>query len=98
MAARLNPKHDAKTREKIKTSQLINRLNSFVLGEVDGKTGKPIEMSSTQVSAAIALLRKVLPDLQATQLTGEVQHNYALMPEEALTAEEWQKQFAPTKQ
>lgn len=63
MAARLNPQHDAKTREKIKTSQLVNRLQSFV----DGK----VEMSPAQVTAANILLKKVLPDLQAVQLSGD---------------------------
>ena len=61
MAARLNPRHDAKTREKIQTSQLINRLNKFVKGDV--------EMSSQQVTAALGLLRKSLPDLSAVDQT-----------------------------
>jgi hypothetical protein len=99
MAARLNPKHDARTREKIKTSQLINRLNSFALGEVDGNTGKPVDMSAIQVSAALGILKKTLPDLQATQITGEINTNYvARMPETVDSAEEWQKKHAPTVQ
>ncbi len=76
MAARLNPKHDAKTREKIKTSQLINRLNAFVLGGKDAKTKDTIVMSSQQVTAAVALLRKTLPDLTESstdhRITGKV--------------------------
>lgn len=66
---RLNPSHDAKARAKIKTSQIINRLNGFVLKENDSTSGKPIEMSQTEVSAALGLLRKTLPDLTATELT-----------------------------
>lgn len=57
MAARLNPQHDARTREKIRTSQLINRLNSFINGEV--------EMPPHAVTAALGLLKKTLPDLQS---------------------------------
>ena len=72
MAARLNPKHDERTREKIKTSQLINRLNAFVLGGKDGKTGEAVEMSSQQVTAALGLLKKTLPDLTAGQMTHDV--------------------------
>ena len=56
---RLNPKHDEKTRLKIQTSQIINRLNSFVNGEV--------EMTSSQVRAAEILLKKSLPDLQSIE-------------------------------
>lgn len=62
MAARLNPRHDAKTREKIQTSQLINRLMAHANGEC--------EMSTTQVRAAEILLKKVLPDLSSTELSG----------------------------
>lgn len=50
-------------RLKIQTSQIINRLQSFVNSE--------IELSPAQVSAALGLLKKSLPDLSATELTGE---------------------------
>jgi len=62
MAARLNPSHDLRTREKIKISQLINRLQAHANGEVD--------MSPTQVRAAEVLLKKTLPDLAQLQHTG----------------------------
>lgn len=63
MAARLNPSHDARTRDKIKTSQLINRLTKHALGEV--------EMKNSQVRAAEVLLRKTIPDLSSVEATGE---------------------------
>ena len=63
MAARLRLKHQDEVREKIRASQLVNRLEDHVLGEV--------EMTSTQVSAALGLLKKCVPDLSATELTGE---------------------------
>lgn len=50
-------------RSKIANSQILNAL----MEHVEGKR----EMSSTQVSAGIALLRKVLPDLSATQHSGD---------------------------
>ncbi len=56
---RLNPKHDEKTRAKIQTSQIINRLEQLVKGE--------ITMTSQQVRAAEILLRKTLPDLQTVE-------------------------------
>lgn len=71
MAARLSPKHDAMTRDKIKTSQLINRLQGFVFNDPDPKTGKPQFMSRDQASVAVALLRKTMPDLAVMQLTGD---------------------------
>jgi hypothetical protein len=42
---------------------IVNRLTSCVMGE--------IELSATQVSAALGLLRKKLPDLSSQQLTGD---------------------------
>ena len=63
MAARLDPAHDERTRAKIQTSQLINRLFSHANGEV--------EMSATQVRAAEVLLKKTLPDLQAVEHSGD---------------------------
>lgn len=60
---RLNPKHDERTRAKIQTSQLINRLMEHVNGT--------IEMTTTQVRAAEILLRKTLPDLQTIAHQGQ---------------------------
>lgn len=88
---RLNPKHDERTRAKIQTSQIINRLESFINGKA--------ELSAPQVTAALGLLRKTLPDLQATEHSGEVKTAYvARMPQVAQTADEWQKQHSPTIQ
>ena len=50
-------------RVKIQNSNILNAL----LEHVDGKR----EMSSTQVNAGIALLKKVLPDLSAMTIGGD---------------------------
>jgi hypothetical protein len=50
-------------RVKIANANILNVL----LEHVQGKR----EMSATQVSAGIALMKKVLPDLQATTLSGD---------------------------
>lgn len=71
MAARINPKHLQAHRDKIQTSQLINRLQSFALGGVDGKTGETIEISPARLKAIEILLRKTLPDLQAVTVSGD---------------------------
>ena len=66
MAARVfSPKHDQHTRDKIQTSQLVNRLNSFALD-----TSESVRMSSDQVRAALGLLKKTIPDLAVTAHTG----------------------------
>lgn len=57
---RLDPKHTDYTRTKIQTSQIVNRLSQFVNGTV--------EMEPHQVTAALGLLKKTLPDLSATTL------------------------------
>jgi hypothetical protein len=72
MAARLNPQHDEATRQKIKTSQLVNRLQDFILGEA--------KMEKSQVTAALGLLKKTLPDLSAVTMDGSlgIRHESAL--------------------
>jgi hypothetical protein len=64
MAARLRPQHQEDVRAKIQTSQLINRLQDHALGLV--------ELSASQIKAIEVLIRKTLPDLSATELSGSV--------------------------
>lgn len=71
MAARLNAAHQDDVRLKIKTSQLVNRLQDFALGGLDPKTGKSIEIDAGRLKAIEVLLRKSLPDLSAITLTGD---------------------------
>lgn len=52
-----------RTRGKIRAALLINRLQDHILNG--------IEMSQTQVRAAEILLRKCIPDLEATEITGK---------------------------
>lgn len=61
----LGPKRFAMSEEhrvKIANSNILNALLEHVLGKRD--------MSPTQVSAGLGLLKKVLPDLQAMQIEG----------------------------
>jgi hypothetical protein len=55
-------RHDDETRAKIRTSQLLNRLNDHIF--------KKVELSQTQMRAIEVLLRKTLPDLSAVEHTG----------------------------
>jgi len=59
--------HKQRSIEKIKNGMVLERL----LGHVNGE----VELSSTQVSAGIALLKKYLPDTKAIEHGGEVNHN-----------------------
>jgi hypothetical protein len=72
MAARLNTKQDEKSRSAIKTTQLVKRLQGFALSELDKQSDKPVEMSPAQVKAALGLLKKTIPDLQSTELSGSL--------------------------
>jgi hypothetical protein len=62
MAARINRAHDEKTRAKIQTSQLINRLQDNAFGKVD--------LSAGQLKSIEILLKKTLPDLSAMSVEG----------------------------
>lgn len=55
MAVRKNLTQVQRTRDKIRTSQLINRLHNHVIGKN--------QMTSTQIRAAEILLNKTLPNL-----------------------------------
>lgn len=74
MAKRLNRLHAESVREKIKASQLINRLTDHALNGV--------ELSSTQVKAIEILLKKSIPDLSAVEVSGELNgthsHSYSI--------------------
>lgn len=90
MAARKQLWHPEETRKKIQTSQLINRLTSHALSPT------PL-MDASQVAAIRILLGKVLPDLSATELSGEIEHNYvARMPAPVRDMAEWQNRYTPT--
>lgn len=63
MAARKKLWHPDIVRQRIRVSQLLNRLNNHAAGKC--------EMSQTQVRAAEILLKKSLPDLSSVEMTGE---------------------------
>jgi hypothetical protein len=54
-------------RAKIQNSNILNRLISHAEGNED--------MTQTQVTAALGLLKKALPDLSAVSIDGEVKHS-----------------------
>jgi hypothetical protein len=52
-------------REKIRGSQIINFLQNHMIGKIK-------QVDSSRVTAAGILLRKILPDLTATEHSGEL--------------------------
>lgn len=63
MAARLNRRHSDEVRTKIQASNLIHRLQSCAMGEID--------LTPTQLSAINSLLDRSVPKLQQIQHVGD---------------------------
>lgn len=55
---------DYEHRSRIQTTKLVERLQDHALGA--------IQMTNSQIRAAIALLKKTIPDLAAVEVTGDV--------------------------
>lgn len=64
MASRKQLWHPDEVKKKIQASQLINRLTDHALSD------EPI-MDASQVTAAVKLLGKVVPDLKAVEHSGD---------------------------
>ena len=66
-APELNRAHQQDIRTKIKTTQLVNRLQAFALGEAapnaTDKDERALELDAGRLKAIEILLRKSLPDL-----------------------------------
>lgn len=101
-------KDNAVIRERIEQeADPIGFLCRIVLGEKiecapvkeSAETVQLIPTLDQRLSAAQVLAKKILPDLSATELTGDANHNYvAIMPETAESTEEWQERYKPTIQ
>lgn len=57
-------------RQRIKTTQIVNRLCHFILGTENGKD--KCVMTPAQVTAALGLLRKSVPDLLGVAHSGSI--------------------------
>jgi len=75
-------------RGKIQNSNILKALIEHAEGSR--------EMSATQVSAALGLLRKVMPDLSSAEIKSESTVRYvARVPEKKPTSESWQTSHTP---
>ena len=70
MVARNRKYQTDKTKEKIRTTQLVNRLQQFVFGEND-HLGKVPDLSQGQIKAIQILLDKSLPSMSSVDQTVE---------------------------
>lgn len=85
MATRKQLWHPDEVRQKIQTSQLINRLNSHAIGDV--------ELSPTQVKAIEILLRKTMPDLSSVDSTVSGQVNTYVLSDKPMSNDEWETAY-----
>ena len=75
MAARNRPGLSENTRKRIQTTMLVKRLEEHILSKPeileDGTIVNKDLMTQSQVSAALGLIKKTLPDLSSMELTGD---------------------------
>lgn len=80
----LNPRAIEDIRQKIRAHAIIERLVKFIDGKVD--------MQPAAVTAALGLLRKIVPDLSAVEHSGEIKKEYVIrVPAPSPDMVEWQK-------
>lgn len=87
MAVRKQLWHPDEVRQKIQTSQLINRLTNHALSD----TG-PI-MDASQVKAAQILLGKAIPDLAAIEHSGPDGGPIHTISDRPMSDDEWAEQY-----
>jgi len=75
--------HSELVRQRIRTTALINRLTACALGKLKK------DMEPHHVTAAIAVLKKTLPDLESIEHIGEVSHTVHTVTSEPLSEEDW---------
>jgi len=72
-------------RAKIRGAYLIRRLQQHVAGK--------ITLTMAQVRAIDILLRKIIPDLSQSSVSGEMTHKYVVEVPPLLTKDEWLKRY-----
>ncbi len=85
MPKRNRPGLSEATRKRIQTTMIVKQLEKHVLGKV--------EMTATQVTAALGLIRKTLPDLQSQEIKAEVKTRQNVINAEPMTTDEWESKY-----
>ena len=78
-------RHSDITREKIKISEIVNRLEKCALGK--------LHMTLAQIRAVSILLNKALPDLIATDVSATFEHRFVVEAPQQLTRREWEDKY-----
>lgn len=92
MAARKRPQQNETCREKIRTTQLLKRLQDHIF------TPDKVQLSQTQLKAIEICLRKALPDLQSVEHVGEDAITYVIAaPVQAANVETWLETAMPSQ-
>ena len=80
MAARNRKGLSEATRSRIQTTMIVKRLEKHIFAKQEIEDGVVITkelMTQSQVTAALGLIKKTLPDLSAVEHSGEVEHTNA---------------------
>jgi hypothetical protein len=72
-------------RERLRGSMLVNRLTDHVLGKC--------ELQTTQVTAALGLLRKILPDLSAVDANVNATVKQRVVNAQPMAEDEWERRY-----
>lgn len=89
MPARINKiRHDENTINKIRASNIVTRLIKFIDGEIN--------LVPAQVTAALGLLKKIVPDTSSVEISGEITTSKVIRaPAMAATTKEWSETHMP---
>jgi len=79
--------HPDHVREKIRASQLINRLQNNALGLLEP------ELTMRQIRSIEILLRKCVPDLSHADISVNAPHRYVVEMPPTLSRDEWLKKY-----
>lgn len=79
------PWHDV-VRARIQSAKIEERLMKALSGE--------IELSPAQVQIGLGLMRKILPDLSATELSGEIETKQRVVSGAPMTDTDWEKRYS----
>lgn len=72
-------------RDRIRSAKLESRM-------LDAFNGK-IKLTPTQLKAGEILMRKIMPDLSATELSGEIDNKHRVVSGTPLSDVDWEKQY-----
>lgn len=82
------------TRTKIQTTKILQRLTHHIMGTLkNDMTGEKMLLEPSQVTAALGLLKKVLPDLSSTNVQGDVFNYHYVVDTKPLTEDEWANSY-----